>query len=218
MSGVVQPGGRWEARVASAGLRRVRMVPSPPAPAQKSASQSKRVVSAGLVSASASAVYKSRKALLGRGRRGLVFSFRSAGQTQVTRGRGQSPIATRTSKYACAKGSGELVELIAHGFRRRRELWRLNSVSRPNLPQIGFITRGGARGLDSRRRHTYRPNQPPGPHLRRDDVHAARHRLRLQRRLVVRLLVPLLGPAARTWAPSRPARDAVGAFLHFRGE
>ena len=35
MSGAVQPGGCWEARVASAGWRRVRMVPSPPAPAPK---------------------------------------------------------------------------------------------------------------------------------------------------------------------------------------
>ena len=43
----------------------------------KSASQSKRVVSAGLVSAEARAVYRCRKALLGRGRRGrgVCFAF-----------------------------------------------------------------------------------------------------------------------------------------------
>ena len=59
------------------------------------------------------------------------------------------------AKYACAKGSGELVELIAHGFRRRRELWRLNSVSGQNLPQVGFTTREAARGLD----------RPPEAHI-----------------------------------------------------
>ena len=59
------------------------------------------------------------------------------------------------AKYACAKGSGELVELIAHGFRRRRELWRLNSVVGQNLPQVGFTTREAARGLD----------RPPEAHI-----------------------------------------------------
>ena len=62
---------------------------------------------------------------------------------------------SRTGQIRVSRGPRELVELIAHGFRRRRELWRLNSVVGQNLPQVGFTTREGARGLD----------RPPEAHI-----------------------------------------------------